>query len=79
MNVDHVSIAGLRVLCDASMKSCERGVQLRLITSDEVRQVLDSVGLWWLGVVDDVGVMRDSIGAAMKTYADLHFHSRARA
>jgi anti-anti-sigma factor len=51
--VTFMAAAGIRVVTDTLVESRTRGVELRLSLSPSARRILDLVGLWWIGVVDD--------------------------
>lgn len=50
--IGRIGVAGLTVLADVVGLCRDRGVRLDLELSASARQMLDSVGLWWLGVID---------------------------
>lgn len=50
--IRRIGVAGLTVLADLVGLCRELGVRLDLELSASARRMLDSVGLWWLGVID---------------------------
>ena len=74
--VGHVSAAGVKCLVQAAAQLQERGVAATWRFSPQVRQILDAVGLWWLGVVDDAVSEQQTLGAALRAYARLRFSER---
>lgn len=69
--------AGITSLFELARSCKERDIRLVLKLSRPARRVLDLVGLWWLGVVDDGFAVEDALGDALKAYADLS-EQRAR-
>jgi anti-anti-sigma factor len=68
--------AGITALVDIAIDARERGVSLDLRFSDHVRRVLDLVGLWWLGVIDDGISVHASLQRALRSYADHSFEGK---
>ena len=55
-----------------TVKLCRSsGVLLHLEISKHARRVLDLVGLWWLGVIDDGIEIETALQEAMARYAEL--------
>lgn len=54
------------------VKGCrERGIHLQLEASSSVRRVLDLVGLWWVGVIEDGISIDQALTEAHVHYANL--------
>lgn len=68
--VSLLSAAGITVLVEAVLDSKERGIELGLELSTQARRVLDVVGLWWLGIVEDGVAVEEALGDALRLYAD---------
>jgi anti-anti-sigma factor len=66
-----LSSPGIRCLFGLSQICKQRGIQLELKFSDEARRVLDLVGLWWLGVLDDGPAVEQSLRDALRAYGRL--------
>jgi len=69
-NVTFISAAGITALVDMVVRCKEAGVVLDLRLSDHIRRVLDMVGLWWLGVVDDGVAIHLALQTALRVYAE---------
>lgn len=54
----------------------ERGITLRLDLSHKARWVLDQVGLWWLGVLDDGLAVEDALSDALRAFARIAFEQK---
>jgi anti-sigma B factor antagonist len=68
--ITFLSAAGISALVEV-VKACQkRGVQLELDLSPRARKVLDVVGLWWLGVIDDGIEIETALQEALRDYAD---------
>lgn len=65
--------AGITALVDSAIKCKEEGVVLELRLSSHVRRILDLVGLWWLGVVEDGISVHTALQRALRSYADQAF------
>lgn len=65
-----VTSAGITALVDAAVEVRESGQILRLKFSPHVRRILDLVGLWWLGVIDDGVAVYESLQKALRRFAD---------
>ena len=74
--VGHISAAGVKCLVQSAAQLQDRGAASTWRFSPQVRQILDAVGLWWLGVVDDALSEQQSLGAALRAYARLRFSER---
>jgi anti-anti-sigma factor len=55
---------GIEALLDLVRESTERSIKLTFDLSSHARSVLDVVGLWWLGVVDDWASVHKSMEAS---------------
>ena len=67
-SIGRVGIAGLNAIADSVALCRDREVHLDLCLSDTARTVLDSVGLWWLGVIDRGPAMEAAIRDARMAY-----------
>lgn len=76
--VSLLNSAGITALVDIAIGCRSREITLDLALSPEVRRVLDVVGLWWLGVVDDGIAVEESLQRALRVYADQDFAGTAR-
>lgn len=68
--VSFLSAAGITALVEAVDRARRNGVDLELSLSKKARRVLDVVGLWWLGVVDDGFAVEETLDQALKKYAE---------
>jgi anti-sigma B factor antagonist len=68
--VRFLSAAGITVLVDSLVECRAAGTKLDLELSTQARRVLDIVGLWWLGIVEDGVAIHVSLQQALKTYAE---------
>ena len=67
--VTFISAAGITTLI-VSMTECQkRGIHFEAVLSSQVRRVLDLVGLWWFGVLDDGIAVHRALDAALQNYA----------
>lgn len=64
---------GIEVLYEFVRSAAQRGIPVTLDLSRPARKVLDLVGLWWLGVVEDGLLVQDSLDRALASYAELAF------
>lgn len=71
-----VTSAGITALVDAAVEVRETGKVLQLRFSPHVRRILDLVGLWWLGVIDDGVAVYESLQKALRRFAD-HSYDRS--
>lgn len=62
--------AGISTLFNLARQCKDGGVLLTLHLSRDARRVLDLVGLWWLGVVDDGLSADDALDDALRAYAE---------
>ncbi len=69
--VSLLTSAGITALVDSAIVCKEAGVDLDLRFSSHVRRILDLVGLWWLGIIDDGVSIHTSLQRALRTYAAL--------
>ena len=65
--------AGITALVDTAIRCKELGIALDFELSKQVRRVLDLVGLWWLGVIDDGIAVHSSLQRALRSFADQAF------
>ncbi len=74
--ISMLTSSGIEVLIH-TIKACrKRDIELRLLLSRPARRILDLVGLWWLGVVDDGPAIDEAFRDAMRAYSKLHFEGR---
>lgn len=71
--VSLLTSAGITALVDTAIRCREVGTELDLRLSSHVRRILDLVGLWWLGVIDDGIAVHESLQRALRRYADQSF------
>ncbi len=71
--VSLLTSAGITALVDTAIRCREVGTELDLRLSSHVRRILDLVGLWWLGVIDDGIAVHESLQRALRSYADQSF------
>ena len=74
--VSLLTSAGITALVDVAIGCREADVSLEMRFSAHARRVLDMVGLWWLGVVDDGIAVHASLQSALRSYADQSFDGR---
>lgn len=74
--VSLLTSAGITALVDAAIGCREAGVAIEMKLSAHCRRVLDHVGLWWLGVVDDGIAVHASLQSALRSYADQSFEGK---
>ena len=74
--VSLITSSGIEVLVQAVHRCKEEGIRLDLAMSKAVRRVLDLIGLWWLGVLDDGPAIDAAFKQAMHAYSELHFDER---
>ena len=74
--VSLLTSAGITALVDVAVGCREAGAALDMTFSPHCRRVLDLVGLWWLGVVDDGIAVHASLQSALRIYADQSFEGR---
>lgn len=74
--VSLLTSAGITALVDVAIGCREAGAVLEMSFSPHCRRVLDLVGLWWLGVVDDGIAIHASLQSALRSYADQSFEGR---
>lgn len=67
---------GITALVDVAIGCREADAVLEMKLSPHARRVLDLVGLWWLGVVDDGIAIHASLQSALRSYADQSFEGR---
>ena len=68
-----VTSAGIEIILETVAQCREDDVKLRLSCSRVVRRVLDLVGLWWVGVVDDGLSIEQHVKGALRNYAELRY------
>ena len=66
--IGRVGVAGLNAIADAVGLCRDRSIHLDLCLSSSARAVLDSVGLWWLGVIDRGPALEAAIRDARLAY-----------
>jgi anti-anti-sigma factor len=71
-----LTTAGIKLLVDAAVRCHDAAIGFTLSASGHARRVLDLVGLWWLGVVDDGVRMQSAMKEALAAYASLRFDGR---
>ena len=71
--VSLLTSAGITALVDVAIGCREADAGLDMTFSSHCRRVLDLVGLWWLGVVDDGIAVHASLQSALRSYADQSF------
>ncbi len=69
--VSMLTSAGIGVLVECARECRASEVELDYDLSPHARRVLDLVGLWWLGVVDDGLAVDGALEDAMRAYARL--------
>lgn len=69
---EDLSREGLSVILNGMVAAHERGVPLRVVTSQVARFQLDEAGLWWVGVVDDGVAAELAMGDAFQAHLDEH-------
>ena len=74
--VSLLTTAGIKLLVEAAVRCQEEGIEFTLAASGHARRVLDLVGLWWLGVVDDGVRIQSAMKEALASYASLRFDGR---
>ena len=70
-SIGRIGVAGLNAIADAVALCRDRGISLDLCLSPTARSVLDSVGLWWLGVIDRGPALERAIRDARLAYRQL--------
>ncbi|MFP5297825.1 MAG: STAS domain-containing protein [Actinomycetota bacterium] len=65
-----LSAAGITALVEAVDRARRHSVDLELSLSKKARRVLDVVGLWWLGIVDDGFAVEEALDDALRRYAE---------
>lgn len=65
-----LSAAGISALIDAMRQAKEVGAKFDMSISSRARRILDVVGLWWFGVVDDGVSLDAALEEALKRYAE---------
>jgi anti-anti-sigma factor len=68
--------AGVGTFLGAANRCHEEGIAFSLATNKQGRRILDLLGLWWLGVVDDGPALEEAMRDVQKRYADLRFENR---
>jgi anti-anti-sigma factor len=80
----HLDVTGLSLLTSAGVGSflqaayrChEAGIRFSLDTNKKGRRILDLLGLWWLGMIDDGLALEQAMKTAQRRYAELRFDKR---
>ena len=70
--VSLLSSAGIKAFLGALELCRAAGVLFNLQVQGHPRRVLDLVGLWWLGVIDDGGEIQAILQEAMSRYGELY-------
>lgn len=73
-----LTTAGIKILLEAAIRCHDTGIAFTLSAGGHARRVLDLVGLWWLGVVDDGVRLQSAMREALSSYATLHFEGGLR-
>lgn len=68
--VSLLTSAGITALVDSAVEAREAGQILSFRFGPHVRRILDLVGLWWLGVIDDGVAVHESLQKALRRFAD---------
>lgn len=74
--VSLLTSAGITALVDVAIACRKTDAALEMRFSSHARRVLDLVGLWWLGVVDDGIAVHASLQSALRSYADQSFEGK---
>jgi anti-sigma B factor antagonist len=74
--VELLTTAGIKLLLQAAVRCNEKSIPFTLTASGHARRVLDLVGLWWLGVVNDGVRLESAMREALSSYASLRFEGR---
>lgn len=74
--VSLLTSAGITALVDVAIACREANAVLDMTFSPHCRRVLDLVGLWWLGVVDDGIAVHAALQNALRSYADQSFEGK---
>ncbi|MGH2736583.1 MAG: STAS domain-containing protein [Actinomycetota bacterium] len=74
--VHHVSAAGVKCLVQSLSSIKSAGAAATWEFSASTRRILDLVGLWRLGIVDEPLAEKETLAAAMRAYARLRFSDR---
>lgn len=69
--------SGITTLFKLAQSCRRRAIRLELKLSQPARRILDLVGLWWLGVVDDGLAVEDALNDALRAYAQLASETRS--
>jgi anti-anti-sigma factor len=70
--------AGVGTFLAAANRCHEDGIPFTLATNKQGRRILDLLGLWWLGVVDDGIALEEAMRDVQKRYANLRFENHIR-
>lgn len=63
-----LSSSGIEAILYAVGRCRDAGVVLNITLSEPARRVLDLVGLWWVGVIDDGLSIEHALRDALRTY-----------
>jgi anti-anti-sigma regulatory factor len=74
-----LTTSGITTLFGLVIACKERDIALELKLSRHARQILDLVGLWWLGVVHDGLAIEGALADALRAYAHLASEERPTA
>jgi anti-anti-sigma factor len=81
LDLSHVTLmtsSGITILMAVLQWCREKGITYELTLSPHVRRILDLVGLWWVGVIDDGIEVDAELECALRTYGQLPPEERAR-
>jgi anti-sigma B factor antagonist len=73
LGISLLTSSGIEVLLRTLDRCRTEDIQLDLLLSREARRILDLVGLWWVGVVDDGAAVELVLEDAVKRYSELRF------
>lgn len=68
--VTFIAAAGIAQIVRLVERCRTAGVDLRFDLSPPVRRILDLVGLWWIGVIDDGIAVQNVLHEALQRYAE---------
>lgn len=71
--ITSISAAGITTLVDSVTRCRDAGTVLQMDLSEQARKILDMVGLWWLGIVDDGVAIHLALQKALRAYAEQTF------
>ncbi|MFP5351408.1 MAG: STAS domain-containing protein [Actinomycetota bacterium] len=68
--------AGISALVDAGVEARQADQVLHFTFGPHVRRILDLVGLWWLGVIDDGVAVHESLQRALRSFAEHSYEGK---